>query len=228
MPLDLPPLRTPVIADLVPSLDEEHAEVLAWLLTEYGWAITADASDPAWRLTRVLSYRTVLNRQAVADSVSQVSLEYAVGPMLDHIGVTYYQLPRNPGELDDTYRARIVAAPSLFAVDLTALWYESQALAIAGVSSAFVVGAAQPDEAAGTTPGAVTLALRSDGMEGDFPDGLPTAALLDTVVARITAADIRQQTDRVHVVTAYRVPYDVTVSLSAAPQRRRRGRARGC
>ena len=214
MPLDLPPLRTPVIADLVPSLDDEHAAVLAWLRTEHGWDVTPDASDPAWRLTRLLAYRTVLLRQVVADSVSQVSLDYAAGALLDHLGATYYQLSRNTGESDTAYRARIAAAPGLFAVGLTAAWYESQALAVDGVSAAFVVGAARPDEAAGTTPGAVTLALRADGMEGDFMDGVPTAALLDAVEARVTAPDVRQQTDRVSVVPAYRVPYDVTVTLT--------------
>ena len=215
MPLDLPPLRAPVIADLVPSLDDELLAVLTWLRDTYAWDLTAsDAADPAWRLARLIAYRTVLQRQTVADSVSMVSIEYAAGPMLDHLGVTYYQLRRNAGELDGAYRARIAAAPSLFAVGLTAAWYEQVALAVDGVSFAFVVGAARPDEAAGTTPGAVTLALRSDGREGEYPDGLPDDALLDAVVAAVTAADVRQQTDRVSVVPAYRVPYDVTITLT--------------
>ena len=214
MPLDLPPLRTPVIADLVPSLDDEHADVLAWLWTEFSWDLrNGDASDPAWRLSRLLAYRTVLVRQAIADSVSQVSLEYASGAMLDHLGVTYYQLSRNAGELDDAYRDRIAAAPSLFAVGLTGPWYEGQARAVDGVSSAFVVGAARPDEAAGTTPGAVTVAIRATGMEEDFIDAVPGAALLAAVSTKLTALDTRQQTDLVYVVPAFRVPYDVTVTL---------------
>lgn len=218
MPLDLPPLRTPVIADLVPSLDAEHTAILAWLRTEYGWDLTAsNAADPAWRLTRLLALRSVLNRQRTADAVTQVSLDYAAGAMLDHLGATYYQLARGTAESDDAYRARIAAAPSLFAVGLTAAWYESQALDVDGVSSAFVVGAARPDEDANTTPGAVTVAIRADGEEGDFPDGVPTGALLDAVVDKITAPDVRQQTDRVSVVPAYRVPYDVTVTLTVQP-----------
>ena len=213
MPLDLPPLRTPVIADLVPSLEDEHEAVLAWLWTEFSWAVTRDAADPAWRLTRLLAYRAVLVRQAIADSVSQVSLEHAEGAMLDHLGVTYYQLPRNPAESDDAYRDRIAAAPSLFAVGLTGPWYESQSRAVAGASSAFVVGAARPDEVAGTTPGSVTVAIRATGSEEDFIDAVPGAALLAAVSARLTALDVRQQTDQVHVVPAFRVPYDVTVTL---------------
>ena len=215
MALDLPPLRAPVIADLVPSLDDEHADVLAWLRTEYGWDLDgADASNPAWRLSRLLAWRTVLVRQAVADSVSQVSLDHASGAMLDHLGVTYYQLARLADEADDAYRARLAAAPALAAVGLTSAWYEAQARAVVGVSSAFVTGAARPDEAADTTPGAVTVAIRADGNEDDFPGGVPTAALLDAVRARVTAADVRQQTDRVSVVPAWRVPYDVTITLA--------------
>lgn len=213
MPLDLPPLRTPVIADLVPSLDDEHQALLAWLRTEFNWNINADASDPAWRLTRLIAFRSVLVRQTIADSVSQVSLEHADGAMLDHLGVTYYQLPRAAGESDDAYRDRIAAAPSLFAVGLTGPWYESQARAVDGVSSAFVVGAARPDEAAGTTPGSVTVAIRATGSEEDFIDAVPGAALLAAVSARLTALDVRQQTDQVHVVPAFRVPYDVTITL---------------
>ena len=199
-------------------LDQEHQAVLTWLRDTYQWELTAaDASDPAWRLTRLIAYRTVLQRQAVADSVSMVSLEYAAGPMIDHLGRTYYQLPRNAGEVDDAYRARIAAAPSLFAVGLTAAWYEQTALQVDGVSSAFVVGAARPDEVAGTTPGAVTLALRADGLEGEYQDSLPDDTLLDAVVAAVTAPDVRQQTDRVSVVPAYRVPYDVTITLTLHP-----------
>ena len=218
MPLDLPPLRAPVIADLVPSVDAEHEDLLAWLNTEFEWDLTgSDASDPAWRLTRLIAYRSVLLRQTVADSVSRVSIEFASGAMLDHVGRTYYQLERIAGELDEAYRARIAAAPGLFAVGLTAAWYEGQALQVDGVGSAFVVGAARPDEVAGTTPGAVTLAIRAAGAEGDFRDALPSGALLDAVEARVTAPDVRQQTDQVSVVPAYRVPYDVSVALMLHP-----------
>ena len=207
MPLDLPPLRAPVIADLVLSLDDTHSAGLVWLRDTYGWDLTAsDASDPAWRVTRLYALREVLARQRVADSVSQVSLAHATGAMLDHIGLTYYQLTRNTAETDTAFRARIAAAPSLHAVGLTAAWYESMAGMVDGVSSVFAVGAARPDEDAGTTPGAVTLAVGSDGV--------PTDALLDAIVARVTAADVRQQTDRVSVVPAYRIPYDVAVTLT--------------
>ena len=207
MPLDLPPLRAPVVADLVPSVDAEHLAVLVWLRDTFGWDLTAAAgSDPAWRLTRLVAYRSVLLRQSVADSLSQVSLAHATGAFLDHIGTTYYKLPRTAGELDDPYRARIAAAPSLFAVGLTAGWYESIAGQVEGVSSVYGVGAARPDEDPNTTPGAVTLAVRSDGQaDGLCVDGVPSDAILDAIVARVTAADVRQQTDRVAVVPAYRL-----------------------
>ena len=44
MTLDLPRLRTPTIARLVPTLDEEHEAILDWLQAEYGWA-----GDGRWR-----------------------------------------------------------------------------------------------------------------------------------------------------------------------------------
>lgn len=211
MPIDRP-LPPPVIDGLVSSLDDEHAAMLAWLRTEYGWDLAgADASDPAWRLSRLIAYRAVLLRQAVADSVRQVSLDYASGSMLDHLGRTYYRLARSADEADDAYRRRLGAAPALAAVGLTAGWYESTARAVAGVGSAFVVGTARPDEPAGTTPGAVTIAIR--GL-ASVDGGEPSAAVLDAVQARVTARDVRQQTDRVSVVPAYRVPYDLTVTLT--------------
>lgn len=214
MPLDQP-LPPPVVEGLVPSLDEEHADVLAWLREEYAWDLAdADASNPAWRLTRLLAYRAVLLRRAVADSISQVSLDYASGAILDHLGRTYYRTPRAADEADDVYRRRLLAAPGLVAVGLTAPWYESQARAVEGVASAFVVGAARPDEPAGTTPGAVTLAIRGDAAVNG---GDPSAAVLDAVQARVTARDVRQQTDKVSVVPAWRVPYDVTVTLTLRP-----------
>ena len=77
-------------------------------------------------------------------------LDYAVRAALDHICVTYYQLPCRPNEDGEMYLARIAAALTLAAVGPLGPWYEAQASMIAGVSSAYAVGAARPDEAAGT------------------------------------------------------------------------------
>ena len=220
MTLDLPRLRTPTIARLVPTLDAEHEAILDWLQAEYGWGVTRDASDPAYRLTRLLAVRLVGVRQVVADAMSETSLAYATGAALDHIGATYVGLARQATEADDVYRRRLAAAPARYAVGLSGPWYESIAEGVAQVSDARVVGAAAPGEAAGATPGAVTIYVRASrtaraaGGTPRYPDGRPDAPLLTAVRAAVTAPETRQQTDRVFVRAGTQRLYDISVKLT--------------
>lgn len=209
--IDLSRLARPSVPGLELTLDEAHAAALGWLAAEYGWTPREDASDPAWRLTRLIAAREVLVRQAVADAMAQTTLAYATGAHLDHIGITYYALPRLADETDDRYRYRLAAAFELYAVGLSGPWYESVARSVAGVSDARFVTPA---------PGDVTLyiladaTLRNDAGQALYADGIPTRTLLDAVLSRVTADDTRQQTDRVTVSACTRAPYDVRVALT--------------
>ena len=210
-PIDLSRLSRPEVPGLVLSVDEVHAELLDWLAMQHDWVITRDAADPAWRLTRLWAAREALLRQSVADTLAQGSLAYASGQNLDHIGVTYYSLPRLDGEDDARYRERLSGAFERYAVGLSGPWYESIARGVAGVADARV-----------TTPaaGTVRIFVLADGALVDamgdalYPDGIPDADLLAAVVGVVTADENRQQTDTVEVMACTRQLYDVTVMLT--------------
>lgn len=217
-PVDLSRLPPPAIDGLALTLDECHAALLQ-ALADGGWQVTAEASDPAWRLTRLFAGREALVRAAVADAVRQTSLAYATGSNLDNIGVTYYALVRLDGETDAAYRERLASGFERYAVGLSGPWYESLARGVAGVSDARVVSPA---------PGAVTIWLLADRalLDADtgqprYPSGIPDRALLDAVTAVVTADAARQQTDRVTVRAATRFTFDVTATLTlrAEPDR---------
>lgn len=210
--IDISRLARPEIPGLLLTLEDAHAAHLDYLETEYGWAVTRSAADPAWRITRLIAAREVMVRQAVSDAMAQTTLAYATDAALDHIGLTYYLLPRLAGEPDDRYRHRLADSMGLYAVGLSGPWYEATARAVAGVSDARVLT---------TAPGAVTIyILADDKIEDDagdalYPDGIPTTALLTAVEDRVTAEEARQQTDVVTVSPCTRARFDVTVTVNA-------------
>ena len=212
--INLAALPRPEIPGLVLELDDVHAAILASLQEEFGWRVGADASDPAWRLTRAIAGREVLLRQAVADAVAELSLAYATGPRLDVIAATYYGLGRLESEADDALRHRLAAAPERYAVGLSGPWYESVARGVPGVSDAAIES---------PRPGTVrihiladeTLAAPGGGLL--YANGIPSSALLDDVRARVTAPETRQQTDTVEVVACTRQRYDINLSLTLIP-----------
>ena len=209
--IDLSRLTRPTIPGLVLTVDEAHAQAIAWLASEYQWVLAEDASDPAWRLSRLLAAREALIRRQIADSVEEVSLAYARGALLDHIGLTYYRLPRLDGESNDDYRQRLADAPELYAVGLSGPWYESTARGVEGVFDARFTSPAPGD---GTIYIQANETLLDDMGDAVYPNGIPDAALLAAVTARVTADEERQQTDRITVSACTRQRYDVTVTLT--------------
>lgn len=209
--IDLSSFSRPEIPGLLLSLDAAHEAVLQWLDDEYGWSVTRDASDPAWRITRLIAAREVLLRRAVDDAVAQTTLAYATGEMLDHIGITYYARPRLPGERDDPYRHRLADAPELYAVGLSGPWYEQTARDVPGVADA---------RATTPMPGRVTIYILADaaatGEDGNilYANGIPSDTLRAAVLAAVTAPDARQQTDIVTVTPCTRQRYSVSVTLT--------------
>ena len=208
--IDLSQFERPTIPGLVLTVDEAHAGAIAWLASEFGWVLTEDASEPAWRVSRLLAAREVLLRQSIADGIAELSLAYATGENLTHIGATYYSLLPLPGESDDAYRLRLANAVERYAVGLSGPWYESVVRGVSGVSDARVTSPA---------PGEVTIYVLADGSLVDdmgaalYSDGIPDAALLAAVTGTVTADETRQQTDMVTVTACTRQLYDVTVTL---------------
>ena len=209
-PIDLSRLSRPAVPGLILSVDEAHEEILDWLAMQYDWVVTRSASDPAYRLTRLLAARDALQRQAVADALAQGSLAYATGQGLDHIGVTYYSLARLAGEDDDRYRERLAGAFERYAVGLSGPWYESLARGVAGVADARVTSPAAGEVQIYVLADAALL----DAGVARYPNGIPNQALLDAVTAVVTADENRQQTDTVTVSACARLLYDVTVTLA--------------
>ena len=210
-PIDLSRLSRPEVPGLLLSVDQVHEELLDYLEAQHEWVVTRSPSDPAWRLTRLLAGREAALRQSIADALAQGSLAYADDENLDHIGITYYSLPRLAGEDDDHYRERLAGAFERYAVGLSGPWYESLARGVAGVADARV-----------TTPaaGEVTIHILADASllddMGDprYLNGIPDQALLDAVAAVVTADEARQQTDTVTVAACTRQLYDVTATLT--------------
>lgn len=214
--VDLSKLTRPVIPGLVKTVDEVHAANLAWLADEYGWELVENASDPAWRATRLLAAREVLVRREIADGIEQVSLAYARADILDVVGLTYYGLERLDGELDDDYRQRLAEAPERYAVGLSGPWYESVARGVAGVYDARFTS---PNPGEGTIYVQASEALLDAMGEPRYENGIPDAALLQAVTAVVTAEEARQQTDTITVAACTRQRYDliVTVQIRAEP-----------
>ena len=209
--IDLSRLSRPVIAGVVRTVDEIHAEMLAWLKSEFGWEVPNDASDPRWRQSRLLAGREALLRAQSADSIAQVSLPYARGDLLDHIGITYYRLVRLPSEEDADYRQRLADAMELYAVGLSGPWYESKARGVAGVFDARFTSPSAGNGTIYIQANEVLVDAMGDAL---YPNGIPSAALLAAVRAVVTAKEARQQTDIITVSACTRQLYDVTVTLT--------------
>ena len=209
--IDLSRFSRPLIAGVIRTVDEVHAEIIAWLASTYGWALTEDGSDPAWRLSRLLAARETLLRRASADNIAEVSLAYASGDMLDHIGATYYGLLRLAVEGDDAYRQRLADAPERYAVGLSGPWYEGVARGVTGVFDARFTS---PSAGNGTIYIQANQALVDAMGDALYPNGIPNTALLAAVTSAVTADETRQQTDTIMVSACTRQLYDITVTLT--------------
>lgn len=209
--IDLSRLTRPTIPGLVLSIDEVHEAMLAWREATYGEVIPRDASDPRWRSARLWAGREVMVRREIADSVEQVSLAYARGAILEHVGLTYYGLAKLEGEEDDDYRQRLADAPERYAVGLSGPWYESISRGVTGVFDARFTNPAAGEGVIYIQANEALVDAMGDPL---YPDGIPDATLLAAVLAEVTAEDARQQTDTITVSACTRQRYDVTVTLT--------------
>ncbi len=219
---DLSLLPVPTVEGLDLTLDEEHAIELDWLRNEFGWRVANSPADPAWRATRMFAARLTEHRGAVRDAMKRLTLAYADGPYLDHVGVTYFRgAVRHAGESDDDFRDRLAHSNGLVAVGLTGAWYEGIARRVAGVADARAVSRGAdhvPPEPEGTVR---IYVLADETLVADgatlYPRGIPDATLVTAVRDAATARDAAQQLDTVIVEAAARQRWDATVTLTVAP-----------
>ena len=211
--IDLSRLAPPTLDGLLLSPDEIAAE-LRTLLDNEGHPLTdaeAQASNPLWRVVLAIAQREANLRRQIYDAALALTLPYGAGHELDLIGATYYGVVRKDDEGDDAYRRRLAATPERFAIGLSRDWYEQNALAVAGVAAARLE---TPE------PGKVNIYVQADhaavAEDGSalYPKGVPDADLIAAVTARLTAADVRQQTDKVKVIAGTPIDYRLAVELT--------------
>lgn len=171
-------------------------------------------SDPAYKVLEVAAYRELLLRQRVNDAARAVMLAFATGSDLDQLAAlqNVVRLLIDPGDPaavppvppayeDDTrLRLRTQLAPESRSTAGPTGAYEYHALS----ASAEVLDV---DVASPAPGGVVVTVLSTDG------DGTPSAGLLDTVEAALTARDVRPLTDQVTVQAATIVDYTINATL---------------
>ncbi|TWC12008.1 phage-related baseplate assembly protein [Pseudomonas sp. SJZ085] len=196
---------------LLPSLTVikqlTHEEIVQAVATAAGLE-NASPADPAFRVALACAYRELMVRQDANEQARGLLLAFAVGPQLDHLGVTYYQHPdgspvtRLDGEEDDDYRARLQDSP--------------EGLSVAGPDGAYEFGAksAHPHVKGASvfSPKPVEVELTILSTQGS---GVPTPELLATVDAYLQSR--RPLTDWLRVLPAEVVPFSVTAALYLKP-----------
>ncbi len=174
-------------------------------------------SDPSSKILQVGSYREALLRAHVNDRTRAVMLAGALGPALDHIGITYYRTPRRvvvpatgtePAvmETDEVYRQRLALAPESWSTAGPEGAYLFWALSASG--EVLDVAAWSEDEAAAAAPHVRIVLLSTEG------DGTASPDLCQTVQDALRRSDIRPLGDLVTVESAEWLDYDVSVKLT--------------
>jgi len=163
-------------------------------------------SDPASVVLEVGSYRELLLRARVNDALRSLTLAGALGPALDHIGITYYRTPRRSDEADEVYRQRLAIAPESWSVAGPVGAYVFWGLS----ASADVLDIAvySEDEGVCLAPRVRVVLLAKAGVDED-----EIAAMQTAVRAALRRADIRPLADLVNVELATALPFDLTVTL---------------
>jgi phage-related baseplate assembly protein len=170
-------------------------------------------SDPVTKLLQTFSYFAQLMRQRINDAVRAVMPAYAVGADLDNIAATFgiARLTITPAdarlgtpaimESDAEFRRRMVLAPEGYSV--------------AGPEGAYIFHALTADadvldaSAVSPAPGEVLVSILSR-----TGNGQASPALVAIVDARLNDDAIRPLTDRVTVMAAQIVGYEIEATLT--------------
>jgi len=219
--IDLSQLAAP---DIIETLDYEsilaelHADVVA-LMPSLA-AVLALESEPINVVLQAAAYRELNWRARVNAAARARMLAYATGSDLDHIGAGYNLArlvtaagdatavpPVEPTlETDDDFRSRIQASPDAWASAGPASAYRARTLNASGDVLSAVASPHTP------SPGDVTVAVLSRS-----GDGTASAALLATVYAALTDADVRPINDTVFVQSAQILSYPLIAELVLYP-----------
>lgn len=166
----------------------------------------ASPADPAYRVALAAAYREMFLRQDCNEQARGLMLAYAVGPQLDHLGVTYYKnadgspVERLPDEHDDDFRRRLQLSP--------------EGLSVAGPVGAYIFHAmsASPDvkaaSVASPAPVEVDVYILAK-------DGQPSQSLLNQVDAYLWPR--RPFTDAVTVRPAELLSFSLSATLFIKP-----------
>ncbi len=173
-------------------------------------------SEPLVQLLQEDSYRELLLRAAVQDAGRGNLLAFASGAVLDHLAAFFgvarqvvqeadtSVTPPIPEvlETDERLRARVQLAPEGYTTAGSVGAYTFWALSASTLVKDVAILSDAP-------AGEVHVAVLST--EGD---GTADAALMDTVLATLSAEDVRPLCDTVAVQTAAIVTYQVTAALT--------------
>lgn len=177
--------------------------------------VLALESEPITKLIESSAYREVLLRQRYNEEALALTLAYALGADLDHIGLTYYQEPRlilaeateytsQVLEPDAAYRRRLQLKPASWSNAGPRDAYLFHTLSAhndvldAGVSTPY--------------PGTTIVAVL-----GRAEDGTPTPECLAAVVERLNTQSVRPLCEEVLVQPATVVDYTIEVKLWTYP-----------
>jgi phage-related baseplate assembly protein len=162
----------------------------------------ASPSDPAYRVVLAAAYREMTLRQSANDMALGLTLAFASGAELDHLGVTYYRHPdgspvlRLTEEQDGDFKNRLQQSPEGLSVAGPDDAYKFHALSASADVKAVEVNSPAPVQMD------VYILAKT---------GVPEQNLLDLVEAYLWPR--RPITDHVTVKAAELVNYTVTATL---------------
>ncbi len=236
-PINLIRLPTPNVIE--PTSPEDavtamRAEISAHFADDHPIhaALTLE-SEPINKVIEVLGYRWSLKISEINRKARGLTLAYAIGADLDHVGVTYYRLqrkliqaedkttaPPKPAiyESDDDYRYRLALSVEANTMAGSAGSYEFHALSASPEVFSVTVDSPAPTEVDVYLAGQI----EGDVLEQDNKTVGVSQSAVATVYEALTADDVRPLTDLVHVhsatAKAYQIQAIVYIKSGISPQ----------
>lgn len=202
--------------DVIDPLDFERilADMLADLLARAPELDALVESEPSMKLLEVCAYRELQLRARINDAARAVMLPYSAGADLENLGALFgvERLEISPADM-----SAIPPVPTVYESDSDfryRIQLSLEGLSTAGPEGAYIYHALSADgqvldaSATSPSPGQVVITVLSRA-----GSGVPSAPLLTTVLARLSAENVRPLTDYVQVQAATIVQYQVNATL---------------